>query len=552
MNNKKQIYFHEGQQEFMAVAANSNVLIAPRGWGKSAGVDAPFLVRDVFAMPGSVGAILSPTYLKLLTNTLPPVISTLKRLGYYRDIHYVIGKKAPKRLGFAMPHTEPEVWDHTIHWYNGSIQQMLSFDRNMSANSMSLDYFVGFEARYLDRQKIKEEVTPANRGNRHLFGDCPWHHGYLLTSDMPTNQQGSWLFEYENMPLRLSKEFIQKFGNITTSQLIDIIKITYAELYELKKKPDTIHYQRQIKELSNILTVLRSNAVLYKEADPFDNLAVLGEKFFRDMRRDLPPLIFRTSVLNKRANKVDNGFYSSLNEKIHIYVANDNSFLDKTDYNFDKLSEQDCRKDGDIDKEQPLAIALDYNAAINNLVCGQVNQRNMPTLKSFYVKTPQKIEDLVINFCKYYRHLPLHEIVYYYDHTAVWKTPLDNISLAEAVIQAFERMGWSVNPVYIGQAIRHDLKYLYINKALRGDTDFLFPTFNRDNNEYLLLAMNLTGVKQGRNGFEKDKSMEKEEDTADYPDQQKTHVTDAWDTLFIGLNKHPYTTTSLPLTTVWN
>ena len=48
--------------------------------------------------------------------------------------------------------------------------------------------------------------------------------------------------------------------------------------------------------------------------------------------------------------------------------------------------------------------------------------------------------------------------------------------------------------------------------------------------------MEQTGVKQGKNGFEKDKTPEHLPDTPDNPDEHKTHVTDAWDTLFIGVN----------------
>ena len=63
-----------------------------------------------------------------------------------------------------------------------------------------------------------------------------------------------------------------------------------------------------------------------------------------------------------------------------------------------------------------------------------------------------------------------------------------------------------------------------------------FTIFNVLNNEYLKIAMEQTGVRQGKNGFEKDKTPESTEDTADNPDELKTHVTDAWDTLFIGVN----------------
>ena len=45
-----------------------------------------------------------------------------------------------------------------------------------------------------------------------------------------------------------------------------------------------------------------------------------------------------------------------------------------------------------------------------------------------------------------------------------------------------------------------------------------------------------TGIKQGKNGFEKDKAPEGTDDTPDNPDQYKTHVTDAFDTLWLGMN----------------
>ena len=71
---------------------------------------------------------------------------------------------------------------------------------------------------------------------------------------------------------------------------------------------------------------------------------------------------------------------------------------------------------------------------------------------------------------------------------------------------------------------------------MKGDPKFLFPLFNLENNEYLKIAMERTGIKQGRNGFEKDKSCEKTPDTKDNPDEYKTHITDAWDELFLGFN----------------
>ena len=73
-------------------------------------------------------------------------------------------------------------------------------------------------------------------------------------------------------------------------------------------------------------------------------------------------------------------------------------------------------------------------------------------------------------------------------------------------------------------------------RSLKGDPKYLFPIFNILNNDFLKLAMEQAGVRQGRNGFEKDKSVESTADSPDNPDEQKTHVTDAWDTLWFGCN----------------
>ena len=65
---------------------------------------------------------------------------------------------------------------------------------------------------------------------------------------------------------------------------------------------------------------------------------------------------------------------------------------------------------------------------------------------------------------------------------------------------------------------------------------YLTIRFNLLNNEFLKIAMEQTGVRQGRNGFEKGKSPESTPDSAEEPDEYKTHITDAFDTLWYGMN----------------
>ena len=143
-------------------------------------------------------------------------------------------------------------------------------------------------------------------------------------------------------------------------------------------------------------------------------------------------------------------------------------------------------------------------------------------------------------WCDYYHYFPNKQVVYYFDATAICQDAAGSETFADIVIQTLKKRGWNVTEMYIGAPIFHDLKHTYIDLALKGDENYLFPTFNRDNNEYLLLAMEQTGIKIGRFGFQKDKDAEKKADTNEQPDELKTHITDAWDTMFIGCQLYPY------------
>lgn len=515
----------------MDVGAKNTYIIASRGSGKSEGIDAPWLVKQVFSMPRSAGALLSPTYGKLLRNTLPAIFHALSRMGFHRNIHYFVGRHPDKSLNFRKPYIDPVDYDYVIAWFNGSIQHLISFDRPMSANSMSLDYIAGFEAKFLDFEKIKNEVLPANRGNTNYFEHCSTHHGQLYTTDMPTSSSGSWILEKE-------KEM--------DPELISVILQMKKEIVYYRKtgkSPKVL--QRLLKEISQ----LRRVATYYAEFNVFDNIDILGLEYVQDMARDLPPLIFQTAILNKKMRKIPNGFYASLSEALHYYTAYDNHYLEGLNYNFDLSTQETFLKDSDLDPDKPLEIANDYNAAINSLVCGQLINHECRTQKSFFVKTPDKLPEVVNKFCDYYALRGNRDIIYYYDSTAIADTPLDSESFADIVQSILTARGFNVTPVYIGKPVRHDIKHTWFDRAFKGDPEFLYPQFNADNNEYLLIAMDQTGIKQGRNGFEKDKDPEKKEDSVERPDEYKTHITDAWDTLYIGMNfYHPDVQFTTPAT----
>ena len=202
-------------------------------------------------------------------------------------------------------------------------------------------------------------------------------------------------------------------------------------------------------------------------------------------------------------------------------------------------SSLDCRTDSDIDPMQPLCIGMDYNANINWIVCGQPRANRLNILKSFYVKFERKIPALVADFCTYYAPHPNKTVIYYYDATALGSNyAVNDQDFHWVVVHEFERHGWQVIDVYLGNPMRHDEKYLLINQGFAGKQR-LMPYFNRQNNDDLILAIQSAGVERGRNGFRKNKSMEKQPESEEDLLEHRTDGTDAFDTLYIGCEKFP-------------
>lgn len=54
---------------------------------------------------------------------------------------------------------------------------------------------------------------------------------------------------------------------------------------------------------------MRSVAVYYREYSSIENLQLLGENYIKQMKRDLTPLTFQTSILCQRIGIAKDGFY---------------------------------------------------------------------------------------------------------------------------------------------------------------------------------------------------------------------------------------------------
>ena len=545
------VYFNNPQRLTQLIGANISVIVAGRRTGKTDSIAAPFVLRNMQRMPGSTGGIVVPTFKHGLTNTLPGLFAAWKRWGYIRGIHYVIGRKPPKT--FAKPIIEPAEYEHVISFYNGSCAVIISQDRPGSSNSLTLSWLLIDEAKFIDYNRLKDETLPANGGIKSHFGKHSCNHSILILSDMPQTQKGSWFLHYKE---KMDVEVIRAIEGLVydiwkLKERMKKIKASGAEV------PKAMLYQLRHKDRQ--LNQLRSVATYYKEYSSIENLQLLGENYIRQMKRDLTPLTFQTSILCQRIGIAKDGFYSSMREK-HKYDASDFEYIDSIGYDalldeaekhpFDSLapfapsSMLDSRADKDCNPLAPICIGMDYNANINWIVAGQPSGRRLNVLKSFYVKFERKLPALIDDFCSYYQFHQNKTVVFYYDTTALGSNyAVNEQDFRWVIIHEFERHGWQVQDVYLGNPMRHDEKYLLINQAFQGKQR-LMPFFNRQNNDDLILAVQAAGVTRGRNGFRKDKGGEKLAETEEDRLEHRTDGTDAFDTLYIGCEKFPQSDTS--------
>ena len=527
---EKKVYFNKPQRLTQLIGANTTVIVAGRRTGKTDSIAAPFVLRNMQRMPGSTGGIVVPTFKHGLTNTIPGLLAAWKRWGYVEGLHYVVGRKPPK--SFRQPIIDPKDYEHVISFYNGSVAVIISQDRPGSSNSLTLSWLLVDEAKFIDYAKLKDETLPANGGIKSHFGKHSFNHSIMILSDMPQTQKGSWFLHYRDK---------------MDPELIATIEATVYEIWRTKERIRTLNAKGEpvppylkgyLRRLDRDLNKMRSVAVYYREYSSIENLQLLGENYIKQMKRDLTPLTFQTSILCQRIGIAKDGFYSSMREG-HKYDANDNQYLDTLGYDYD-FSTLDARADKDVDPDAPICIGMDYNANINWIVAGQPRDRRLNVIKSFYVKFERKIPALVEDFCRYYAEHRNKTVVYYFDATALGSNyAVNEQDFRWVVVHEFEKHGWTVETVYIGNPMRHDEKYLLINQGFAGKNR-LMPFFNRTNNEDLILAIQSAGVSRGRNGFRKDKSGEKLAESEESLLEHRTDGSDAFDTLYIGAEKFPF------------
>ncbi|WP_143007879.1 hypothetical protein [Pedobacter antarcticus] len=456
------------------------VIQVGRGGGKSF-IVALEIKELVYDMPQSKNFILGETYQQILTRTLPSTIKALALLGFHKDLHYFIGRYPPKSWKWKEAWEPPLDPKHSIFFFNGTVFDLLSQD----TNSRGGNYSAGIidEAQDIDNAKLESQVIPTMRGEFTRFKKHKTYRRLTLLCSMPRTRKAGWIFNYRELAIKFPKIYLWISG------------------------PSRI------------------NA---------DNLP---PDWFTDQKRILTKSEYDIEIENIEPKKIQSGFYIFFDDTTCSYTAYDNNYLfgliDKADgYNPDVFNEMNCLQDADFRPDNPLEIAMDYGGWFNCIVTGQetADGNFFDFLSAMWIDDKGKFDDLIIQWCTYYRFHRNKTVYYYYDQTAKGKdSRVEEYYIT--VCRIMRGRGWTVIQMDIGLQPTHNDRYEFWKRAHAGtDPDLPGFRYNRHNAKWLIVSLNNAAAKQVGGGMEKIKVDEKNHDI----DQKTTtHFSDAHDTLAV-------------------
>jgi hypothetical protein len=339
---------------------------------------------------------------------------------------------------------------------------------------------------------------------------------------MPVGTSGRWILDKAK---ECDAGIVQEILNL--KQMVYLLQ---SEMLKFQKSQRG-KYQRDINLLENEIREKRFGLLYYHEASTLANIHALGFDYIKQQLRDSSMFEFDTQILNKKPIKLEDGFYPDLDEEKHGYFSYDYQYLDKLQYDFQKLNVNDCRRDADVDTNLSIHISLDYNRRIFPLVAGQLRPNELRIINAFHVLYPLKTKDVLQQFVDYYRFHKNKTIYYWYDHTAIAEQ--DYTPVADSVVKYLESKGWRVIRMYIKHGLTHEARYRMFGHLLAEDGVYnKILRFNRENCKYLFLSMFQAGAELRKDGFGKNK---KPETDPKFPAEEATHYSEALDVMVTGI-----------------
>jgi hypothetical protein len=498
-----EVTLHDSQALIQIINANTTYCAWPRGGGKTGGGIGPRFLHLSEVMPRSQVLLVSDTYERLWNRIVPNFINFLSdNLGLIEGIDFVKYKRAPDN--WAKPIIHLDKFDNVISFSSGMAVCLVSLHVEGSANAFNAQSAIIDEAKYCKEEKIDTEVLPALRGAKEQFAHLP---EYLSV----------WMFTDKFGPN--IKWYLKKREKVD-HEAVQMVYAWQMEIFRLEQECDATEDEglidrnkKLIKEYTAKANAIRKHLVYFSDMKAYENLATLGEFYFKRQRRICrSQMEYEVAIENKDPDKVEHCFYPTFTAQ--------NKYWNIEDY----------------DPNKEFYGAMDYNFRICPLPVMQIGALGDSVYETcnvvdyVYVLHPKGIEDAIDEFCTRYKGHNKKEFHFIYDHTAIGRNPM-KITFKDVVVNSFERNGWVVYEHPIGQAPDHELKFENIKPWLLNNADYAVR-LNAVKCDVLIKSIEQSPAKIVSGVTKKDKDTEKD---LNFPAEESTHGSDAFDMLLIGL-----------------
>ncbi len=560
------IYLNRAQQQILRVNSRATAVLGGRGLGKTTilGVHLQEVSQKIYR---GTNLFVGPSLRSLMTRIQPSVIKTMEQTNGLRDGVHFFRCMPPPKLKWPTPLAKPRSYDCSLTFYTGCITYFTSIMSKASGNSLNLTSLMCDETRFIDFPKLVSECLPALRGE--MYDNPAWNRetSYLYLSqfymsDMAVSRkQALW-----------QKEFLKLVTPEVNEQIVEML----AEV-------DVCPQLAQMPKFIDRLNRLRAKSGYMHRFSSLYNAEVLSEDFIRQMKLQLPPVLFDVQIMSKDfdADSENDQYYYCFNPDIHTYTQNEDDTINAIYGNSNKVHKgkdgygiryewespdldvtashaDDDYYDVDLDPKHPLCLAWDLNANFNTVVISQRIPHGARTeiriVNCLYTKYQEKLRALLAKFCGYYahrkgvnRHLIIQE-----DPTMrqgqQYALEGANSRYADIIRDVLTRAGWDIEVQQMGTPMDHNEKHQLINDVLAGHKPF-DVRINKEL-DFLIAAIDAAKAIDTRKGVAKDKSKEKlksERGEDDDPGsaigvalEKRTDVTDALDIAILGALKATY------------
>lgn len=524
------VHLNDPQLEILMVAAAITLAFMGRATGKTHGAGGPFTAKNVADMPRGNHFIASSSYEKVLNDILPKLQKGWEDLGYRENIHYWVRKWAPEKLRIPKPYLPPNSPHYLVHWANGACNRLVSVDRPKLFVGTDGDSLYADEVR-LFNPDVFAQLLLNIRGNTDKFGHLPNHHSVLMTTDLPRDIKGEWLFDFEKeMDEQKIKAIIQ------AQQLIFELREQYDRARTKKAK---MQIQSTINELEAGCNELRKDLVFVKYASSLENVEVLGIETLEKWKKTMSAESFTVSVLTERLKNYGKYFYSMFNQDDHTYNSSNYEIIDQLDQEGYRNAPWSMTQK-DLLKDKPLELSGDFNAAIIWLVIGQKLPGRLNGIGSIWLKKPKKVKDLAKLFDHHFKEKKRYnrQVIFHYDQTAKGTNAMNDSTYLKEWVKQLSDLGWQVRQNFVGSAPTHRARHkLWESMCDHNDPATSNFYMNKNTNADSIKSIEDAKVRRSGDDFKKDKRSEYSETINA---EHATHASEAWDILLWGCEVDPY------------